>query len=70
MKIHAPFAGIARFAVADGDSVEVGDVLAVVEAVKLEAPVVAPGPGIIRRSIHGDFVDIAGGDVLMEIVEQ
>lgn len=69
MKIHAPFAGIVRFSVANGATVATGDVLAVVEAVKLEAPVLAPGPGVIRRTINEDFVDVAGGDVLMEILE-
>lgn len=69
MKICAPFAGTVRYNVADGDSVETGAVLAVVEAVKLEAPVLAPGPGVVRREIHEDFVDVAGGDVLVELME-
>ena len=35
MDIYAPFAGIVRFEVADGQTVATGDRLAVVEAVKL-----------------------------------
>ncbi|MDH2455211.1 acetyl-CoA carboxylase biotin carboxyl carrier protein subunit [Corynebacterium bovis] len=68
MDICAPFAGIARFRVADGEDVAPGDVLVIVEAVKLEAPVLAPGPGTVRRTVTGDFVDVEGGDVLLQVV--
>lgn len=68
MKICAPFAGTVRFLVADGDQVDTGAPLAVVEAMKLEAPVLAPGPGMVRRSIHEDFISVTGGDELLELV--
>ncbi len=67
MKIYAPFAGIVRFEVADGERVETGQVLAVVEAVKLEAPVLAPGPGAVARGSVQDFADVHGGDELLEV---
>lgn len=67
MDIYAPFAGIVRFEVADGQTVATGDRLAVVEAVKLETAVEAPGPGTVRRSAVADFADVAGGDVLLRI---
>lgn len=67
MNIHAPFAGIVRFFVSDGAIVDTGQELAVVEAVKLEAPVLAPGPGRVVRTINEDFVDVAGGDAIMRI---
>ncbi|WP_273352682.1 acetyl-CoA carboxylase biotin carboxyl carrier protein subunit [Corynebacterium resistens] len=70
MNIHAPFAGIVRFLVADGAIVTTGQELAIVEAVKLEAPVLAPGPGRVVRVIHEDFVDVTGGDVLLKIEAQ
>lgn len=70
MKIYAPFAGVVRFLVADGQSVDTGDQLAVVEAVKLEAPVLAPAPGVVRRSVHEDFVDVSGGDEILELGEK
>lgn len=70
MKIHAPFAGIIRFSVADGQHVDTGAELAVVEAVKLEAPVLAPGPGIVHRLPElADFSDVTGGDVIVELKE-
>ena len=67
MKIYAPFAGTVRYAVADGDTVRAGEPVAIVEAMKLEAPVLAPAPGIVRRVIHEDFVTVAGGDELLQI---
>lgn len=69
MEICAPFAGIVHFSVTEGQTVKVGDTLASVEAVKLEAPIVAPGPGIIS-SIHvADYSDVSGGDVLLTLSE-
>lgn len=67
MNIFAPFAGIVRYHVAVGDTVATGDRLATVEAVKLEAPVVAPGPGVVTGIYHEDFSDVLGGDVLLEV---
>ncbi|MBV7295194.1 acetyl-CoA carboxylase biotin carboxyl carrier protein subunit [Corynebacterium sp. TAE3-ERU12] len=67
VEVHAPFAGIARMQAGVGDRVNVGDPVAVVEAVKLEAPVVAPCAGIIESAVGEDFADVAGGDVLVTI---
>lgn len=67
MNIHAPFAGIVRYHVSPGDEVATGEVLATVEAVKLEAPVQAPGPGIVGKRGFGDFSDVVGGDVLLSV---
>lgn len=67
MNICAPFAGIVRYHVAVGDPVDTGDVLATVEAVKLEAPVLAPGPGTVTALSREDFTDVLGGDTLLEV---
>lgn len=67
MKIFAPFAGIAHFKVETGQQVRTGDELAVIEAVKLETTVVAPGPGTVGRIYVEDFGDCLGGDQLLEI---
>lgn len=69
MEICAPFAGIVRFHVADGDVVGTGAALLTVEALKLEAPVLAPGPGVIRRRLAEDYVDVHGGDFLLELAQ-
>ncbi|MDU0478507.1 acetyl-CoA carboxylase biotin carboxyl carrier protein subunit [Staphylococcus chromogenes] len=70
MKICAPFAGIVRYQVAEGQRVDTGAVLAIVESVKLEAPVVSPGPGVVGQLTRGDFEDVTGGDTLLELGEK
>lgn len=67
MNICAPFAGIVRFHVLPGQTVATGDVLATVEAVKLEGPVQAPGPGTVASLAREDFSDVLGGDLLLEV---
>ncbi|MDO5099294.1 MAG: biotin/lipoyl-containing protein [Corynebacterium sp.] len=69
MKICAPFAGIVHFKVAEGDKVTTGQELASVEAVKLEAPVLAPGPGIVSKLCVPDFGDVIGGAELLIVTE-
>lgn len=67
MDICAPFAGIVRYHVAAGDAVDTGDALATVESVKLEAPVLAPGPGTVGSLAREDFSDVVGGELLLEV---
>lgn len=67
MDICAPFAGIVRFHVLAGDRVTTGEPLATVEALKLEAPVLAPGPGVVGRLAVEDYSDVLGGDLLLEV---
>ena len=67
IEICAPFACIVHFSVKAGQRVEVGDTLASVEAVKLEAPLLAPVPGVVSALSAEDFSDVAGGDVLLTI---
>ncbi|QNE89471.1 acetyl-CoA carboxylase biotin carboxyl carrier protein subunit [Corynebacterium incognita] len=69
MEFCAPFAGIVRFSVAPGEHVAVGQTLATVEATKLEAPVVAPGPGVVESVAHADFESVSGGDVLLRLAD-
>ena len=69
MKICAPFAGIVRYHVTPGQTVATGVALATVEAVKLEAPVLAPGPGQVGELTVEDFSDVLGGDVLLNLEE-
>ena len=65
--VCAPFAGVVRWEVAENESVTTGQVIAVVEAVKLEAPVVAPCPGTVAELAVGQFVDVEGGQLLARI---
>ena len=68
MKIYAPFAGIVHYHVATGDTVTTGQKLASVEATKLEAAVIAPGPGVVEL-IVADFGDVVGGQALVELAD-
>lgn len=65
--VTAPFGGVVTFCVAEGDSVEDGDVLATIEAMKLEAALTAPTDGRVRRLVVADLATVEGGDVLLEI---
>ena len=67
MKIYAPFAGIVHYFVDEGDTVETGMQLGTVETIKLEAPIMAPGPGIVAKVSFDDFSDVTGGDELLEL---
>ena len=67
VNVCAPFAGVVRWEVAEKDSVTTGQVIAVVEAVKLEAPVLAPCPGTVAEVGAGQFVDVEGGQLLARI---
>ncbi|KAA8723936.1 acetyl-CoA carboxylase biotin carboxyl carrier protein subunit [Corynebacterium spheniscorum] len=69
MRICAPFAGIIHYRVKPGDKVDTGMVLASVEAVKLEAPIPSPGPGVVKELLCENYADVAGGDVLIVLEE-
>ncbi|APT92619.1 hypothetical protein CPHO_06610 [Corynebacterium phocae] len=70
MRICAPFAGIVRYHVVAGQEVRAGDIIATVEATKLEAPVPSPGPGVIAGLALPEFADVLGGDLLAEVEEK
>lgn len=63
MHVAAPFHGHASPLVRVGDRVERGQLLARVEAVKLEAAVTAPVAGTVEHVAPTGAVD--GGDVLV-----
>lgn len=69
MRICAPFAGIVHYCVSPGEKVDTGAVLASVEAVKLEAPIPAPGPGVVKELLCENYADVAGGDALIVLEE-
>jgi acetyl-CoA/propionyl-CoA carboxylase biotin carboxyl carrier protein len=67
--VSAPMQGtVVRIAVAEGDEVAAGQLLAVVEAMKMENPLRAPHPGQVRglRVAAGDTV--AQGAVLCRVI--
>lgn len=67
MLICAPFAGVVRYHVHPGQQVAAGDIIATVEATKLESPVATPGPGIVAALTCEEYSDVSGGDALAEV---
>ncbi len=65
--VAAPFAGVVTLAVAEGDSVEAGGVVATIEAMKMEANITSPGGGTVSRVAIGTQQQVEGGDLLVVI---
>ncbi|APU17134.1 MULTISPECIES: pyruvate carboxylase [Actinoalloteichus] len=65
--IAAPFAGVVTVSVAEGDTVEQGQTVATIEAMKMEAGITAPKGGTVRRLAIGSVAQVEGGDLLLEL---
>jgi acetyl/propionyl-CoA carboxylase alpha subunit/acetyl-CoA carboxylase carboxyltransferase component len=66
--VHAPAPSVVvSIAVKAGDTVEVGDRLAVLEAMKMETQVVAPFPGRVRKVMTMPNVQVDAGAPLLQI---
>ena len=53
-------ANVWKVVVAEGERVEDGDTLVILESMKMEIPVLAEGPGVVTK------VHVAEGDVIQE----
>ncbi|MGW5239893.1 pyruvate carboxylase [Monashia sp. NPDC004114] len=65
--VAAPFAGVVSLAVAEGDAVEAGAVVATIEAMKMEANITTPTGGTVSRVAIGTHQQVEGGDLLVVI---
>ena len=66
--VRAPLHGLVTVLVEPGQHVEPGDVVAVLEAMKMEAPVTAPREGTVSRvEVDSPGTQVAGGDLLLVI---
>ncbi|MFI7676493.1 pyruvate carboxylase [Actinophytocola sp. NPDC049390] len=63
--VGAPFAGVVTLTVAEGDTVEAGDTVATIEAMKMEASITAPKAGTVARVAIGSVQQVEGGDLLV-----
>ncbi|AHI00724.1 pyruvate carboxylase [Kutzneria viridogrisea] len=63
--VAAPFAGVVTMAVAEGDTVEAGQTVATIEAMKMEAGITAPKAGTVQRLAIGSQQQVEGGDLLV-----
>lgn len=63
--VAAPFAGVVTVSVSAGDEVAAGQTIATIEAMKMEAPITAPGDGTVERVAVSSTAQVEGGDLLV-----
>jgi pyruvate carboxylase len=62
--VAAPFAGVVTIAVEQGATVEAGQTIATIEAMKMEAAITAPKAGTVHRIAVTGTAQVEGGDLL------
>ena len=62
--VAAPYAGAVTVRVSEGDHVNAGDALAVIEAMKMEASINAPVTGTVERVVLRGTFQAEGGDLV------
>jgi pyruvate carboxylase len=63
--VGAPYDGVVTPAVAVGDEVGAGDVVATIEAMKMEASITAPHAGTVERLVVDESRPCEGGDLVV-----
>ena len=66
-QIGAPFDGVVSPVVAAGDAVGAGDVVATIEAMKMEASITTPVGGVVQRVALDGPRSVEGGDLIAVI---
>jgi acetyl-CoA/propionyl-CoA carboxylase, biotin carboxylase, biotin carboxyl carrier protein len=68
--LTSPMQGtIVKVAVADGDTVQAGDLVVVLEAMKMEQPLTAHRSGIVKNLSAQVGATVTSGSTLCEIVD-
>jgi pyruvate carboxylase len=65
--VPAPFSGVVTLKVAEGETVEAGQAIASIEAMKMEAAITSPVAGTIARLAIGATQQVEAGDLLVEV---
>ncbi|MGL4745710.1 MAG: pyruvate carboxylase [Dermatophilaceae bacterium] len=65
--VAVPFAGVVSPTVAEGDPVEAGDVVATIEAMKMEASITTPVGGTVERLAVNGHRQLEGGDLVLVV---
>ena len=60
---------VIRVLVSEGDAVAERQTLVVLEAMKMETPIVSPHPGVIRRVAAGEGDHVPAGALLAELAD-
>ena len=66
-QVAAPFSGVVTLKVAEGDTVEAGQPVASIEAMKMEAAITAPVAGTIVRLAIPVTQQVDAGDLLVVV---
>jgi pyruvate carboxylase len=66
-QIGAPFDGVVALVRGVGDTVEAGDVVATIEAMKMEASITTPVSGTIKRVALDGPRSVEGGDLVVVV---
>jgi pyruvate carboxylase len=64
-QVAAPFAGVVTLQVSEGDTVDAGQQVAPIEAMKMEAAITAPAAGTVSRVAISEVQQVEGGDLLI-----
>jgi pyruvate carboxylase len=65
--VAAPFSGVVTLQVEEGQTVEAGQAVASIEAMKMEAAITAPVGGVVRRLAIPATQQVDAGDLIVEI---
>ena len=65
--VGSPFAGVVTMQVHEGDKVAVGDTVATIEAMKMEATITTQTAGTVSRVAIADVQQLEGGDLVVVI---
>ncbi len=68
-QLPAPFDGVVTQQVEEGDAVEAGQVVATIEAMKMEASITAPKAGTVERLAFTGTQQVEGGDLVLVLGE-
>ncbi|NEM89991.1 pyruvate carboxylase [Galbitalea soli] len=66
-QVAAPFSGVVTVQVEEGQSVEAGQAVASIEAMKMEAAITSPVAGVVRRIAIPTTQQVDAGDLLVEV---
>jgi pyruvate carboxylase len=64
-QVPAPFDGVVTLQVGEGDTVDQGQVVATIEAMKMEASITAPRAGTVDRLAFTGTQQVEGGDLVL-----
>ncbi len=65
--VAGPFQGVVTVAVTEGDQVQAGEVVATMEAMKMEASITTPIAGTVQRLALGSVQQVEGGDLVLVV---